>query len=214
MLKVKLFFLPCRLQLEGKFALKELRTDYSLVVQSQSRGKITHINLHWFQIGLYSAGWNILWNTHPQILHLTYTPSRCFIKLESVSKVKPFQINLQTSTSKLPSACSSWYKLTLPTRSSLYLLIMVSVCVQSWTLAGIYCFSIIKKLFFASSIKWMVVGHFQSWALPVFFYFFNNKKWFCCTFYQVNNLFLHQSYLKSPLQVKLTWKKRKKIIFN
>ena len=45
----------------------------------------------------------------------------------------------------------------------------------------------------------------QSWALPVFFHFFNNKKWFFCTFYQVNDLFLHQSYLKSPLPVKLTW---------
>ena len=38
----------------------------------------------------------------------------------------------------------------------------------------------------------------QSWALPVFFYFFNNKKWFFCTFYKINNLFLHQSYLKTP----------------
>ena len=44
----------------------------------------------------------------------------------------------------------------------------------------------------------------QSWALSVFFHFFNNKKWFFCTFYQVDNLFLHQSYLKSPLPVKLT----------
>ena len=32
-------------------------------------------------------------------------------------------------------------------------------------------------------------------------------------FYQVNNLFLHQSYLKSPLPVKLTWKKYKKSFF-
>ena len=33
-------------------------------------------------------------------------------------------------------------------------------------------------------------------------------------FYQVNNLFLHQSYLKSPLPaVKLTWWKMKKNIF-
>ena len=30
------------------------------------------------------------------------------------------------------------------------------------------------------------------------------KKIFFCTFYHVNNLFLHQSYLKSPLPVKLT----------
>ena len=29
----------------------------------------------------------------------------------------------------------------------------------------------------------------QSWALPVFFNFFNNKKWFVYIFYQVNNLF-------------------------
>ena len=31
---------------------------------------------------------------------------------------------------------------------------------------------------------------------------------FFCIFYQVNNLFLHLSYLKSPLAVKLTWKKK------
>ena len=34
--------------------------------------------------------------------------------------------------------------------------------------------------------------------------FFTNKNFFCI-FYQVSNLFLHQSYLKSPLPVKLTW---------
>ena len=44
----------------------------------------------------------------------------------------------------------------------------------------------------------------QSWALSVFFNFFNNKKLFFCIFYQVNNLFLLQSYLKSLLPVKLT----------
>ena len=31
-----------------------------------------------------------------------------------------------------------------------------------------------------------------------------------CIFYKVNNLFLHQSYLKSPLRVKLTWEKMQK----
>ena len=36
----------------------------------------------------------------------------------------------------------------------------------------------------------------QSWALEVFFNFFNNKNCFFAFFYQVNNLFLHQSYLK------------------
>ena len=44
----------------------------------------------------------------------------------------------------------------------------------------------------------------QSWALAVFFNLINNKKLFFCIFYQVNNLFLHQSYLKSPLPVKVT----------
>ena len=44
----------------------------------------------------------------------------------------------------------------------------------------------------------------RSWALEVFFNFFNNKKWFFGIFYKVDNLFLHQSYLKSPLPVKLT----------
>ena len=29
-------------------------------------------------------------------------------------------------------------------------------------------------------------------------------------FYKANNLFLHQSYLKSPLPVKLTWEKNAK----
>ena len=45
------------------------------------------------------------------------------------------------------------------------------------------------------------------------FNFFNNKKWFFCIFYQVNNLFLYQSDLKSPLPVKLTRWKRQKFIF-
>ena len=54
-------------------------------------------------------------------------------------------------------------------------------------------------VYFSNEIDWK-----QSWALPVFFHFFNNKKLCICTFYQVNNLFLHQSYLKSPLPVKLT----------
>ena len=46
----------------------------------------------------------------------------------------------------------------------------------------------------------------QSWALSVFLNFFNNKKWFFCSFKNhINNLFLHQSYLKSPLPVKLTF---------
>ena len=44
----------------------------------------------------------------------------------------------------------------------------------------------------------------QSWALSVFLKYFINKKWSCCIFYQVN-LFLHQSYLKIPNPVKLTW---------
>ena len=34
-----------------------------------------------------------------------------------------------------------------------------------------------------------------------------------CKFYQVNNLFLHQSYLKSIFPVKLTWYKIQKLIF-
>ena len=53
----------------------------------------------------------------------------------------------------------------------------------------------------------------QSWALSVFLNFFNNKNDFFCIFYQVNNLFLHQSNLKSPLAVKLTWKKCNKSFF-
>ena len=46
---------------------------------------------------------------------------------------------------------------------------------------------------------------FQRWALSVFLNFFNTKKWYFSNFYQVNNLFLHQSYKKSHLPVKLTW---------
>ena len=49
-----------------------------------------------------------------------------------------------------------------------------------------------------------VVESRSSWALSVFFNFFNNKKLFFFIFYKVNNLFLHQSYLKSPLPIKLT----------
>ena len=41
-------------------------------------------------------------------------------------------------------------------------------------------------------------------SISVFFIFFNNNKLFFGIFCQVNNLFLHQSYLKSPLPVKLT----------
>ena len=37
----------------------------------------------------------------------------------------------------------------------------------------------------------------QRWALSVFLNFFKNKKWLFCIFYQVDNLFLHQSYLNS-----------------
>ena len=44
----------------------------------------------------------------------------------------------------------------------------------------------------------------QSWALLVFWVFSIIKNDFFCIFYQVNSLFLHQSYLKSPLPVKLT----------
>ena len=42
--------------------------------------------------------------------------------------------------------------------------------------------------------------YWQSWALSIFFSFFNNKKLFFCIFYKVNNLFLHQSYLKTHSQ--------------
>ena len=73
------------------------------------------------------------------------------------------------------------------------------------------------SLFFSCSTSWVLTtngskryraGHFR-----YFFHFFNNKKWFFCTFYKVNNLFLHQSYLKSPLPIKLTWWKMQNIIF-
>ena len=50
----------------------------------------------------------------------------------------------------------------------------------------------------------LLLSYKQSWALGVFFKFFNDKNDFLAFFYQVNNLFLHQSYLKSPLTVKLT----------
>ena len=50
----------------------------------------------------------------------------------------------------------------------------------------------------------------QSWALEVFLNLFNNKKLFFCIFYQVNNLFLHQSYLKSPLPDKIKFIKNVK----
>ena len=46
--------------------------------------------------------------------------------------------------------------------------------------------------------------HNQNWALSVFSNFSNNKKLFFFIFHKVDNLFLHQFYLKSPLPVKLT----------
>ena len=61
------------------------------------------------------------------------------------------------------------------------------------------------KLFrWANKLDKVFIAQWQSWALSVFFNFFNNIKWFYCIFDQINNLCLHQSYLKSPLQVKLT----------
>ena len=51
-------------------------------------------------------------------------------------------------------------------------------------------------------------GHFL-----YFLNFFNNKNEFFAFFFQVNHIFLHQSNLKSPLPVKLTWLKMQKIIF-
>ena len=53
----------------------------------------------------------------------------------------------------------------------------------------------------------------QSWALSVFFSSFNNLKCFFCIFYKVDNLFMHQSYSKSPLSVKLPSQKCKKSFF-
>ena len=47
-------------------------------------------------------------------------------------------------------------------------------------------------------------GSSQSWALSVFLNFLLIKNDFFAFFYEVNNLFLHLSYLKSPLPVKLT----------
>ena len=44
------------------------------------------------------------------------------------------------------------------------------------------------------------------------FEFFQKKKLFFCISFEINNLFLHQSYLKSQLPVKLTWKKMQKLI--
>ena len=51
-------------------------------------------------------------------------------------------------------------------------------------------------------------------ALSVFFNFFNIKKWFVTIFYQVNNLFLHKPYFKSPFPAKFTWQIMKKIFFD
>ena len=40
--------------------------------------------------------------------------------------------------------------------------------------------------------------YLQSWALSVFFYFFNNKNWVFCILHQVNNLYLCTSPIKKP----------------
>ena len=53
--------------------------------------------------------------------------------------------------------------------------------------------------------NWVLLPNWlQSWALSVYFWIFLIiKNDFLHFFYQVNSLFLHQSYLKSPLPVKL-----------
>ena len=54
-------------------------------------------------------------------------------------------------------------------------------------------------------LVWKMQCQPQSWALSVFFNFLNKKIWFVCIFInKFNNLFLHQSYLQSPLPAKLT----------
>ena len=57
------------------------------------------------------------------------------------------------------------------------------------------------KMEFLKSYKAKKPASAQLCAAVAFFNFFNNNKWFYCIFYQINNLFLHQSYLKP----KLTW---------
>ena len=71
----------------------------------------------------------------------------------------------------------------------------------------IYFKSMLGASFHGTERSCFYVHHLRSdlsWALSVFFNFFTNKKLFLCFFYQVYNLFLHQSYLKTPLRVKLT----------
>ena len=65
-------------------------------------------------------------------------------------------------------------------------------------------------VFHSGTVQWHFLGragHFR------YFFFFNNKKLFVCIFDKVMNPFLHQSYLKSRLPVKLTWWKSQKVIF-
>ena len=57
-----------------------------------------------------------------------------------------------------------------------------------------------------SGVK-LKAGHFR------YFLIFSIIKMIYLHFYKVNNLFLHQSYLKSPLPVKLARKKCKKSFF-
>ena len=57
-----------------------------------------------------------------------------------------------------------------------------------------------------------IVSVKQSWALSVFFNFFNNKKWFFKIFMKLITYFW-QVLLKSPLPVKLTWWKMPKKSF-
>ena len=47
-----------------------------------------------------------------------------------------------------------------------------------------------------------VVPKVQSWALEVFFNFYNNKKWFFCIVYQVNNL-AKKVLLKTPTPIQI-----------
>ena len=75
-----------------------------------------------------------------------------------------------------------------------------------------HCLFIIYSLYFL----WNLEKHdapSPELTLSVTLNFCNNKKWFYCIFYQINNQFLHQSYLKAHSQSNQLDKKCKKSFF-
>ena len=87
--------------------------------------------------------------------------------------------------------------------------LLSSLCLSAglmWAIMTVWQFpdrASFSSLAGANGWKWVGVPELDTWGIFVIFSIIKND--FCYIFYKVNNIFLHQSYLKSPLPVKLTW---------